>query len=170
MGDLDRIFADYGSLLWLLLLAAFLLLLLLHLRLQSQVSRMSSHYARLVRGGAGGNLEELLDRHLDRIDATAERVEQLDALCHQLEGTLQHAIQRVGIVRFNPFSDTGGDQSFSIALLDGDGDGLVLSSLFGRSETRVFAKPVQAGHSKYTLTEEEREAIQLAGPSQPALS
>jgi hypothetical protein len=168
MGDLDRVFADYGSLLWLALLAVFLLLLLLHLRLQAQVSRMSGHYARLVRGGAGGNLEELLDRHLDRMDATAERVEQLDALCQQLEGTLQHAIQRVGIVRFNPFSDTGGDQSFSIALLDGDGDGLVISSLFGRAETRVFAKPVQAGQSKYTLTDEEQEAIQLAGPAQPA--
>ena len=159
MGDLDRVFADYGSLLWLLLLAAFLLLLLLHLRLQSQVGRMGSHYARLVRGGAGGNLEELLDRHLDRIDSTAERVEQLDALCQQLEGTLQHAIQRVGIVRFNPFSDTGGDQSFSIALLDGDGDGLVLSSLFGRSETRVFAKPVQGGRSKHALSDEEQDAI-----------
>src|SRR5262245_43463036 len=168
MGDLDRVFADYGSLLWLALVAAFLILLLLHLRLQSHVARMSSHYSRLVRGGAGGGLEEVLDRHLDRMDTTAERVEQLDALCQQLETTLQHAIQRVGIVRFNPFSDTGGDQSFSIALLDGDGDGLVLSSLFGRAETRVFAKPVQGGQSKYTLTAEEREAIQLAGPSQTA--
>src|SRR5262245_5248146 len=168
MGDLDRVLAEYGSLLWLALLAAFLLLLLLYLRLQSQVSRMSGHYARLLRGGAGGGLEELLDRHLDRIDATADRVEELDALCQQLESTLRHAIQRVGIVRFNPFSDTGGDQSFSIALLDGDGDGLVISSLFGRSETRVFAKPVHAGQSKYTLTDEEQEAIQLAGPSQPA--
>jgi hypothetical protein len=55
-----------------------------------------------------------------------------------------------------------------IALLDGDGDGLVISSLFGRSETRVFAKPVQGGQSKYTLTDEEQEAIELAGPSQPA--
>ncbi|HEY3109677.1 MAG TPA: hypothetical protein VGL23_13035, partial [Chloroflexota bacterium] len=81
MGELDRVFADYGSLLWLALLAAFLLLLLLHLRLQSQVSRLSGHYARLVRGGAGGGLEEILDRHLDRIDATADRVEQVDALC-----------------------------------------------------------------------------------------
>jgi hypothetical protein len=168
MGDLESVFSEYGSLLWLALLAAFLVLLLLHLRLQSQVSRMSSHYARLVRGGAGGGLEEVLDRHLDRVEATGERVEQLDDLCQQLEGTLRHAIQRVGIVRFNPFSDTGGDQSFSIALLDGDGDGLVLSSLFGRAETRVFAKPVQAGQSKYTLTAEEQEAIQLAGPPQPA--
>jgi Protein of unknown function (DUF4446) len=168
MGDLDRVFSDYGPVLWLALLAAFLLLLLLYLRLQAQVSRMGGHYARLVRGGPGRGLEELLERHLDRMETTAERVEQLDELCQQLERTLQHAIQRVGIVRFNPFSDTGGDQSFSIALLDGAGDGLVISSLFGRAETRVFAKPVQSGQSKYTLTGEEQEAIQLAGPSQTA--
>src|SRR5262245_62406818 len=104
MGDLDRVLADYGSLLWLALLAAFLLLLLLHLRLQAQVSRMSGHYARLLRGGSGRGLEDVLERHLDRMETTAERVEQIEELCQQLEGTLQRAIQRVGIVRFNPFS------------------------------------------------------------------
>jgi hypothetical protein len=168
MSDLDRLFADYGSALSLLLLAAFLLLLVMHLRLQSQVGRLTNHYQRLARGGAGGNLEEVLDRHLDRVEQTSEKVEELDELCHRIEGTLERAIQHVGIVRFNPFSDTGGDQSFSIALLDGAGDGLVLSSLFSRSETRVFAKPVQGGHSKYNLTAEEQEAIQLAGPGHAA--
>ena len=86
---------------------------------------------------------------------------------------MQRTVQRVGLVRFNPFSDTGGDQSFSIALLDGEGDGLVISSLFSRNETRVFAKPIQAGQSKYNLTEEEQQAILLAsdaGTSQPARS
>jgi hypothetical protein len=170
MTELDRLLADYGSTLWLALVAGFVVVLLLHLRLQARVNRMSVHYSRLARGGAGGGLEEILDRHLDRMDETAARVTDLDALCHEIEETLQHAIQRVGIVRFNPFSDTGGDQSFSIALLDGAGDGLVLSSLFGRSETRVFAKPVQRGQSKYQLTTEEQEAIQLAGPVQAARS
>lgn len=166
MAELDLIFAEYGTALWLGLLAAFLLLLLLHLRLQSRVSQLASHYGRLARPG-GGNLEEVLERHLDRVDHTAERVAELDALCREIESTLERAIQRVGIVRFNPFTDTGGDQSFSIALLDGAGDGLVISSLFGRAETRVFAKPVQGGQSKYNLTDEEQEAIQLAGPPTP---
>ena len=65
-------------------------------------------------------------------------------------------------MRFNPFSDTGGDQSFSIALLDGAGDGLVISSLFGRAETRVFAKPVENGTSRHTLSSEETDAIRIA--------
>ncbi len=162
MSDVTRFIAAYSSELISVLALCLVLLLLMTMRLQSQVNRMQVHYQRLARGGTGGSLEDVLDRHLDRIDETASHVANLDRLCRDIEQTLEHTIQQVGIVRFNPFVDTGGDQSFSIALLDGTGDGLVISSLFGRSETRVFAKPVQKGQSKYTLTAEELEAIQLA--------
>ena len=167
MTDLDQLLAGYSSLLILLLVVGVVVLLGLYVRLQARVGRMQLHYQRLVRSG-GSSLEEVLDRHLDQMESTAERVQQLDQLCQEIEGQLQHAVQRVGLVRFNPFSDTGGDQSFSIALLDGQNDGLVISSLFSRSETRVFAKPVQNGQSKYNLTAEEEEAIQLAGGARPA--
>lgn len=167
MTELDVLFASYGPLLIAVLLVGFLVLLLLHVRLQAKVGRMQHHYQRLVRGG-GASLEEVLDRHLDQMDQTAGKVAELDGLCRQIEQQLERAVQRVGLVRFNPFSDTGGDQSFSIALLDGQNDGLVISSLFSRTETRVFAKPVQNGQSKYNLTAEEEEAIQLAGGARPA--
>jgi hypothetical protein len=165
--DLDRLFASYGSLLWAVLSVAFVFLAVLHLRLNGRVARLHQHYQRLVRNG-GTSLEEVLDRNLDQMDRTAVRVDELDKLCRAIDDQLQRAVQRVGLVRFNPFADTGGDQSFSIALLDAEGDGLVISSLFSRSETRVFAKPVQAGQSKYNLTTEEEEAIQLAGGARPA--
>jgi hypothetical protein len=167
MTELDRLIAPYGSLVSAVLLIGFFVLLLLHVRLTAAVGRMQHHYNRLTRNG-GATLEEMLDRHLDQMDGTADKVEQLDQLCREIEQRLEHAVQRVGLVRFNPFSDTGGDQSFSIALLDGQNDGLVISSLFSRSETRVFAKPVQNGQSKYNLTAEEEEAIQLAGGARPA--
>ena len=167
MSDITRLIATYTSELIIALVLCLLLLVVMNLRLQSQVNRVQGHYQRLARGGSGGSLEDVLDRHLDRIDETASRVADLDRMCREIEQTLDHTIQQVGIVRFNPFVDTGGDQSFSIALLDGTGDGLVISSLFGRSETRVFAKPVQKGQSKYTLTGEELEAIQLASGNHP---
>jgi hypothetical protein len=66
------------------------------------------------------------------------------------------------MVRFNPFEDTGSDQSFAIALLDDRRDGIVLSSLHGRANTRLFAKPVEGGSSKHTLSAEEAEAIRIA--------
>jgi hypothetical protein len=71
-------------------------------------------------------------------------------------------IQKVGIVRFNPFKDTGGNQSFSVALLDGKDDGVVITSLYTREGNRVFAKPIKNGNSEFLLLEEEKEAINLA--------
>ena len=71
-------------------------------------------------------------------------------------------MQFVGLVRFNPFDDTGGDQSFALALLDGRGDGVVISSLHGRTGTRFYAKPVKAGTSTLSLSDEEVQALKQA--------
>jgi hypothetical protein len=117
---------------------------------------------RLVGGAEGAGLDELLDRQFARLDTIAERVEALNRLHRELEGLSQRSIQKVGVIRFNPFADTGGDQSFAIALLDAEGNGVVLSSLHGRADTRVFAKQVRAGRSKHALSDEEQDAIRKA--------
>jgi hypothetical protein len=74
----------------------------------------------------------------------------------------------VGLVRFNPFDDTGGNQSFAVAVLDANGDGFVLSSLHARGGTRVFAKSLAGGRAEATLSSEEAEAVQLALASRVA--
>jgi hypothetical protein len=74
----------------------------------------------------------------------------------------QRSLQHIGLVRFNPFEDTGSDQSFAIALLDDQRDGIVISSLHGRANTRVFAKPVSGGGSPHNLSDEESQAIRIA--------
>jgi len=117
---------------------------------------------RLIGDAEGAGLDELLDKQFRRLDTVAERVEALNRLHHELQGLSQRSIQKVGVIRFNPFADTGGDQSFAIALLDADGNGVVLSSLHGRADTRIFAKQVQAGRSKHALSDEEQDAIRKA--------
>ena len=72
------------------------------------------------------------------------------------------SIQKLGIVRFNPFSEVGSDQSFSIALLDGNDNGIVITSLYTRKENRVYGKPIKAGLSEYSLSTEEKKAIDKA--------
>jgi hypothetical protein len=72
------------------------------------------------------------------------------------------SLQHVGVVRFNPYHDTGGDYSFAVAILDAGGNGVVLSGLYHRDRCRVYAKPVSAWASTYTLTDEELEAIDQA--------
>lgn len=82
--------------------------------------------------------------------------------CGAIEAAQRQAVRNVGLVRFDAFDDVGGEQSFSLALLDGQENGLVLSSLFGRSESRMYAKPVNGTRSEHVLTSEEQEAIKRA--------
>ena len=79
-----------------------------------------------------------------------------------LEAAQREAFQRVGLVRYNPFEETGGNQSFALALLDANGDGWVLSSLHARSGTRVYAKAITGGRSDAALSDEETAAIKQA--------
>jgi len=72
------------------------------------------------------------------------------------------SVQKVGVIRFNPFAEVGSDQSFSVALLDANDCGVVITSLFSREENRIYAKPLNNGQSQYLLSEEERQAIEQA--------
>lgn len=116
---------------------------------------------RLLSDGESGGLDKIA-ADLERIDRLSERVDALNALQRGLEQSGQRAIQRVAVVRFNPFTDSGGDQSFAIALLDALGNGIVLSSLHGRADTRIFAKQIRNGRSRHPLSSEEEEAIAQA--------
>jgi len=101
------------------------------------------------------NLKEVL-QYIKKIE------EKIEDISKDLDGTRKMAeisLQKVGVVRFNPFKDMGGDQSFSIALLDSKNNGLVISSLYSREGNRVYTKPVKGGQSEYQLSGEEKEAI-----------
>jgi len=71
-------------------------------------------------------------------------------------------LQNIGVVRFNPFSNEGGNQSFSLALLSGEGDGVAITSLYTKEGNRVYGKPIKKGKSEYSLSKEEGEAIRMA--------
>lgn len=141
--------------------AVFLLVVWVSL-LQRSESRLRRRLRRVLPGGEQVSLDEIMSRQLERIERLDTRVDALNKLQQELEAITQRTLQKVGVVRYNPFADTGGDQSFAIALLDPNGTGLVISSLHSRTETRVFAKPVQGGRSRYPLSDEEQDAIKKA--------
>lgn len=136
-------------------------LLLLVLSLARRVSGIDARLRGLTRG-EDGDLGEVLGSHLDRVYELHREVERLGTRTGRLEATGERAFQRVGLVRFNPFEDTGGNQSFALALLDAEGNGWVLSSLHARTGTRVYAKGIRAGRSDGALSEEETAAIKQA--------
>jgi hypothetical protein len=124
--------------------------------------RLLGQYQHLMAGTTGGNLEQMLNDHIAQVRETANRAKAVDRLARELEKASHFSLSHVGVVRYNPFHDTGGDQSFAIALADDLGDGLVLSSLHARDVTRVYAKPLVGWDSTYSMTDEERQAIDLA--------
>jgi hypothetical protein len=127
-----------------------------------RIRRANSSYRSLVSDSQGASLQQLLDNHLGKVIEVGTKMEELNGLYETLESRSRGSLQHVGIVRFNPFEDTGSDQSFAIALLDDRRDGIVLSSLHGRGQTRVFAKPVESGESTHQLSDEEAQAIRIA--------
>ena len=102
--------------------------------------------------------------------AEVEHSAEHDSIAH-LQDQLYYSLQRVGVVRFNPFDDTGGDQSFALVLTDAYGNGVVMSSLYRRGDSRLFAKPLTQWQSSYALSAEEQQAIDRArGEEQPELT
>lgn len=130
--------------------------------LYRRTRRLENHYHRLMAGGEAMNLEEALDRLLLRLDDVSDRMVVLEAADRARDGAVRSSIQHVGMVRFNPFSDTGGDLSFTLALANADGDGVVLYNLHGRGEARLYAKPLTRWGSSYPLSDEETEAVNRA--------
>lgn len=108
------------------------------------------------------NLEKVLKNELKDIKKIQELLEDAFEKIKKLKIISDKTIQKVGIVRFNPFQDMGSDQSFSVALLDSENNGVVITSLFSRSGTRIYAKPIENKQSKYQLIDEEIEAIRKA--------
>jgi hypothetical protein len=127
-----------------------------------RLRKTEARYRTLVEGTNGGNLEAMLADHMTQVREAAVRVVELDELARRLERASRSHLQHVGFLRFNPFRDAGGDQSFALALADQDGNGVTVSSLHSRDVTRVYGKPLAGWASPYPLTEEEEQAIQKA--------
>jgi Protein of unknown function (DUF4446) len=104
----------------------------------------------------------VLGSHLERVRTVVGDVERLAARTAILERDLRQSLGRMGIVRYNPFEETGGNQSFALAVLDGNGDGFVISSLHARAGTRVYAKAVKGGTAESALSDEEAAAVREA--------
>jgi hypothetical protein len=111
-------------------------------------------------------LRGILDGQASSIRRLEGAVRSLNATDRRQEGMIRAAIRHVALIRYDAFEDVGGRLSFSCAMLDDDGNGVVVTSINGRQDTRVYAKPIGEGRSAYNLSTEEEEAIKqaLAGP------
>jgi len=125
--------------------------------------RTIKHYQKLTEGIEKKHLQAVLEKILKDLGEKEKQIEELLKQVEKLEKENLYNIQKIGLVRFNPFAEVGGDQSFSLAILDGENSGLVISSLHSREVTRIYAKPVKKGKAVgYQLSTEEIQAIKNA--------
>jgi len=125
--------------------------------------RTVKHYKKLTEGVEKKHLQIVLEKILKDLGEESKRTNDLFKIVGKLEKENIYNIQKIGLVRFNPFAEVGGNQSFSLALLDGESSGLVISSLHSREATRIYAKPVRRGKAiGYQLSNEEAQAIKNA--------
>ncbi len=132
-------------------------------RARRRLDALEEHYGLVMRGVDGRDLAAALDAHLRRLAADEARIASLEGRAENLDGRLRRAVTRVSLLRYRAFEDAGGDQSFALALLDESSDGAVVSGIHGRGGVRLYAKPVSAGRSTYSLSAEEARVIAEAG-------
>ena len=112
--------------------------------------------------GNGKNIEEDLENYMYRVERVERQNAEIISYCKNLDDEVAKCIQKVGIVRYSAFKDTGSDLSFAVAMLDENNDGIVFNGIYSREMSNIYAKPVKNGGSEYTFSEEEKEAIRRA--------
>lgn len=143
--------------------AVAIVLLVWNIFLQISISRMRKNQEQLFSGKNGTDLEKVILDHGKSLKELDRDIQDLYGISNKINDLAGRSVHKVGMIRFNPFKDLGGNQSFAIALLNGENSGFVISGLHTREGNRVYAKPVENGKAvKHPLTQEEQDAIKKA--------
>jgi len=154
---------DIALLIWAIALTILVIVgVMWVLDLQARLRRLQRHHENVFAGEEDASLATALENLASRLSETTARTERLVTRTEQIDAAMAHVVQGMGLVRFRAFQDTGGDQSFALALTDGEGNGVVISALYGRGATRIYAKPIQGWLSPKALGEEEEKALAQA--------
>lgn len=126
-------------------------------------SKLEKNYKKFIEKlGNGNTIQEDLETFMYRVDKVEKNNAEIAGFCENLNKELETCIQKIGIIRYNAFKDTGSDLSFALAMLDDKNNGVVLNGIYSREMSNIYAKPVKNGESSYTMSEEEKMAVQKA--------
>ena len=167
MAIIENFIQNNATLIFLVFFGLFLLFLLWITLLQIQLSKLKNKNKTFFAESSVKNIEELILAHSKNLKLLDKDIQELYNISNQINNLASRGFHKFALIRFNPFKDVGGDQSFSLALLNGKNDGITISSLFTREGAGIYSKSIINGVSeKHPLTEEEKEAIVLAMKNQ----
>ena len=141
----------------------FVLLLILYITNCIKLGKLRKSYTNFMKKlGNGKDFEDMLKSYMQRVDEVEQKNAELSSFCKRLDNDMAGCLQKVGIVRYSAFKDMGSDLSFALALLDEKNNGVVLNGIYSSEISNIYAKPIENGTSKYTVSAEEQKAIDIA--------
>lgn len=141
------------------------ILFIMNISTKNKLKKLRSKYNKFMNGLGEGNIEDVLNNCIDRVNSMDLKGKELENHINSIERNMLQCVQKIGIVRYNAFDNVGSDLSFSIALLDNGDSGIILSGIYSRDSSLTYAKPVINGKSKYALSAEEIQALENAKKS-----
>lgn len=161
---MDSIYSFFKSDIFLLiLLISIIILFILYIISVANLGKLRKSYLKFMNKlGNGNNLEEMMKEYIKRVETVETKNNEIMEYCKLIDENIKRCSQKMGIVRYNAFKDTGSDLSFALAILDDHNNGVVLNGIYARDSSNIYAKPVENGESKYILSNEEKEAIYKA--------
>ena len=167
MDSVQQILTQHSPDIMLCLIVAMLAVVVATIRVSVRQSRQHVRWRQLLEGQSGESLENLLLGQLRDRRKLEDQIDDIERRLRKLEDALPVSKRHLGLVRYDAFSDVGGNQSFALALYDDHGNGAVLNSIIGRAECRVYCKPLVNGRSERDLSQEEQRAIREAKAQGP---
>ena len=138
------------------------ILFLMILSSRKKIRKLTTKYQKFMNGLSGANIEEVLEACIDKTNGVIEKNKELEYKINTIKRNMYYCVQKIGVVRYNAFDNVGSDLSFSIAFMDNNDDGVVMTSLYSRDSSATYAKPISGGKSKHALSAEEIKAIDIA--------
>ncbi len=146
-----------------ILFVVVIILFVLYIISVANLKKLRVSYSKFMNKlGNGNNLDEMMKEYIKRVNIIEAKNEEIISYCKVIDENIKRCSQKMGLVRYNAFKDTGSDLSFSLAILDDYNNGVVLNGIYARDSSNIYAKPVENGQSKYVLSNEEKEAINKA--------
>lgn len=133
-----------------------------------RLGRLQSLYESFLGGSSKNTIEALLLDYVGKVNKVESLYDTLSADITKIDEKTASCLQKVGMVRYNPFPDVGGNLSYALAILNERDDGILINSLYNRDGSYAYGKPVLGGHCDYTLSKEEQEALEIAMRRAPA--
>ena len=140
-----------------------ILLLILYFCNILKLKKINKNYKIFMKKiGSGNNIDEMLKNYINKVDEVSDKNEEIINYCKTIDNRISLCIKKVGMVRYSAFKDTGSDLSFALALLNDKNDGVILNGIYSREMSNIYAKQVIDGKCSNKLSEEERQALEIA--------